>query len=49
MKNDKVFQIIVFQESLLENDNEHEVFVNLVLMPLVNQWLKTHEGVCPSA
>ena len=46
---DKFFEVIVFKGSILENNNEHEVFVGLVLEPAVDRWLEMHEGVVPSA
>lgn len=46
--NDNSFCIFVTNEDVFL-ENEDEVFVELVLLPLVDQWLKTHEGVCPSA
>lgn len=44
---DKIFEIIVFGGSLLENDKE--VFYGLVIQPLVDQWFETHEGFIPNA
>jgi len=49
MKNDFSFQIFVTNENLFLESEEEEAFVELVLMPLVKEWLKTHDGVCPSA
>lgn len=48
MKKDKVFFILVTDEDVFKK-NEDQVFTELILMPLIDQWLKTHEGFTPSA
>ena len=48
MKEDRGFKILVTNENLFW-ESEDEVFTELVLMPLVKEWLKTHEGFVPSA